>query len=242
MSSLAIVKRAPRLSDEVARQLGGAIRSGKFAPGDRLPSEKELAEQFEVSRMVVREAMSRLKSDALVETRQGLGAFVSAEPGKGLFRLEAQGPSADDLHNIFQLRVAVEGAAASLAAVNATPAEVATMQQALLDLDADIAAGRDGIEPDNRFHAAIAGASRNPYFDRFLAFLGANLREAIAHARANTRVRHPDRIVPVQREHERVLAAIRQRDAAEAEAAMRAHLSCAMERLGLGPFASEIKR
>ena len=56
------IVRAPRLSDEVARQLGAAIRGGDFLPGSRLPSEKELAERFDVSRMVVREAMSRLKA------------------------------------------------------------------------------------------------------------------------------------------------------------------------------------
>lgn len=119
MSSFTSVSRAPRLSDEVARQLTAAIRSGEFAPGAPLPSEKELAERFEVSRVVVREAMSRLKSDELIDTRQRLGAFVAAEPGRGLFRLEPD-PAVKDLHDIFQLRVAVEGAAAGLAAVRAS--------------------------------------------------------------------------------------------------------------------------
>lgn len=236
MTFIASVTRAPRLSDEVARQLTAAIRTGEFAPGARLPSEKELAERFDVSRMVVREAMSRLKSDELIDTRQGLGAFVSAEPGRGLFRLEPDPAAVKDLHDIFQLRVAVEGAAAGLAAVRANRSELAAMRASLRDMKIGIAGGEDDIAADNRFHATIAQASRNPYFDRFLTFLGANLHGAIAKARSNTAARHPESILAVQAEHEAVFAAIEQRDALGAEAAMRGHLSAAMERLGLGPF------
>lgn len=239
--SIASVVRGPRLSDEVARRLGAAIRDGDFLPGARLPSEKELAERFDVSRVVVREAMSRLKSDELIETRQGLGAFVSAVPGRGLFRLESDPAAVRDLRNIFQLRVAVEGAAAGLAAVSATRGELAAMRRALRDMMNASPGRHDDVEADNRFHAAIAKASRNPYFDRFLTFLGANLHAAIAKARSNTAARHPDRILTVQAEHEAVFAAIEQRDAFGAEAAMRGHLSAAMERLGLGPFAGSTR-
>lgn len=236
MTSITTVTRAPRLSDEVARQLAAAIRTGEFAPGARLPSEKELAERFDVSRMVVREAMSRLKSDELIDTRQGLGAFVAAEPGRGLFRLEPDPAAVKDLHDIFQLRVAVEGAAAGLAAVRASRSELATMRACLHDMTIAIAGKEDDVAADNRFHATIARASRNPYFDRFLTFLGANLHGSIARARSNTAARHPESVLAVQAEHEAVFAAIEQRDAPAAEAAMRGHLSAAMERLGLGPF------
>jgi GntR family transcriptional repressor for pyruvate dehydrogenase complex len=234
--TIASIVRAPRLSDEVARQLGAAIRGGDYLPGARLPSEKELAERFDVSRMVVREAMSRLKSDELIETRQGLGAFVSAEPGRGLFRLQPDPAVVEDLHGIFELRVAVEGTAAGLAAVRANRRELTAMRASLRDMNVSIAGAADDIEADNRFHATIARASRNPYFDRFLTFLGANLHGAIAEARANTAVRHPASVRAVQAEHEAVFAAIERRDAVGAEAAMRGHLSAAMERLGLGPF------
>ncbi len=144
-----------------------------------------------------------------------------------------------DLHDIFQLRVAVEGAAAGLAAVRANRSELAAMRACLRDMKTAIAGKDDDIEADNRFHAAIARASRNPYFDRFLVFLGANLHGAIAKARSNTAARHPESIRMVQAEHEAVFAAIERRDAPGAEAAMRGHLSAAMERLGLGPFAGE---
>ncbi|MEW6256599.1 MAG: FadR/GntR family transcriptional regulator [Pseudomonadota bacterium] len=228
------IARAPRLSDEVAARLGDAIRAGVFAAGQRLPSEKELSERFAVSRMVIREAMSRLKSEELVETRQGLGAFVKTDPGKALYRLGEPALSPAGLRHIFQLRVAVEGAAASLAAVHADAQAIAAIAQAIADLRADLEAGQDGAEADRRFHQAVAAASKNPYLESFLAFLGANLREVIALARANTRERHPDHIAAVQLEHEAVLEAVAAHAPQRAESAMRAHLSRAQERLGLG--------
>ncbi len=227
------IPRAPRLSDEVASRLGEAIRAGDFAAGQRLPSEKELSERFAVSRMVIREAMSRLKSDELVETRQGLGAFVKADPGKGLFRLAEPALSPSGLRHIFQLRVAVEGAAASLAAVHADAPAIAAIEKAIEELRADLEAGLDGAEADRRFHQAVAAASKNPYLESFLAFLGANLREVIALARSNTRERYPDHIAAVQLEHEAVLEAVAAHAPQRAERAMRAHLSQAQERLGL---------
>ena len=232
-----VVARAPRLSEVVADRLGAAIRDGDFAPGERLPTEKELAERYEVSRMVVREAMSRLRSESLVETRQGLGAFVTAEPGKDLFRLDADTEAAGNLRHVFQLRIAVEGTAARLAAINGGPDDHDEMRRALHRLKQDIALGRDGTDADSSFHAAIARASGNPYMLRFLAFLGANLRGAIAQARSNTAERLPDRILIVEAEHEAVLAAIVDGNPAAAEQAMRHHLGSAMERLGLGAFA-----
>ncbi|MEO3999678.1 FadR/GntR family transcriptional regulator [Mesorhizobium sp. CAU 1732] len=232
------VERAPRLSEVVARRLGAAIRTGDFAPGQKLPTEKELAERYDVSRMVVREAMSRLRSEGLIDSRQGLGAFVAAEPGKALFRLDEAAEAHGNLRHVFQLRIAVEGTAARLAAINSDACNHEEMRSALLLLKEAIASGRDGTGDDSNFHLAIARASGNPYILRFLAFLGANLREAIAQARSNTAARLPERVMLVEAEHEAVLAAIVEGDAPGAEQAMRQHLCSAMERLGLGSFSA----
>lgn len=238
MRNLVSVARSPRLSDEVARQLSGAIHAGDFGPGVRLPAERELAERFGVSRVVVREAMAQLKTEGLVESRQGLGAFVAPEPTRSMFRIvhHADDITLCDLRNLFQLRIAVESSGARLAAVHAAPDDLQRMHLAFAALADDIAADRDGIDADERFHAAVAAASRNPYYERFLVFVGGNLKSAISSARRNTAERHPDRIHLVQAEHEAVLQAISRGDAAGAERAMLAHLSGAMERLGLGTF------
>lgn len=231
-----VVERAPRLSEIVARRLAATIRSGGFVPGQKLPTEKELADRYEVSRVVVREAMSQLRSEGLVETRQGRGAFVSAEPQKALFRLDEDADATGNLRHIFQLRIAIEGTAARLAAVNATPQQVDGMRAELASLKEAIDNQLDGTDADSRFHAAIAQASGNPYLSRFLAFLGANLRAAIGQARSNTAAHLPDRVMLVEAEHEAVMSAIAAGDGPAAEAAMRRHLCDAMERLGLGSF------
>src|SRR3546814_11490133 len=83
--------RSTGFSDSLASRLAAAIRAGEFAPGARLPTEKQLVERYAVSRAVVREAIARLKTDGFVETRQGAGAFVTAKPGSANFRLVAPG-------------------------------------------------------------------------------------------------------------------------------------------------------
>jgi GntR family transcriptional repressor for pyruvate dehydrogenase complex len=231
-----VVERAPRLSEIVARRLAATIRTGGFVPGQKLPTEKELAERYEVSRVVVREAMSQLRSEGLVDTRQGLGAFVAAEPEKALFRLDEDADAKGNLRHIFQLRIAIEGTAARLAAINAKPADIDEMRAALASLKEAIENQRDGTDADSRFHAAIAHASSNPYLSRFLAFLGANLRAAIGQARSNTAAHLPDRVMLVEAEHEAVMSAIAAGDGPAAELAMRRHVCNAMERLGLGSF------
>jgi len=76
------VERSPRLPEEVVSSLSAAIAKGELRPGDKLPSEFELAADFGVARTVVREAISQLKYDGVIESRQGVGAFV-AQPDNG---------------------------------------------------------------------------------------------------------------------------------------------------------------
>src|SRR5215212_6904340 len=110
------IERPPVLSDQIVAVLERHIRSGKIAPGCRLPSERELCAEFGVSRMVVREAIARLKGDGYINTRQGFGASVPAQPGFLSYRLPATSRlSRDDLSHIMELRFAVEVMATQLA-------------------------------------------------------------------------------------------------------------------------------
>src|SRR5574337_1559670 len=124
MGEIEPVARPSRLSDVVAADLEAWLRDGAWVAGAQLPSEKVLAERFGVSRAVVREAVSRLKADGWVESRQGAGAFVAHQPGRGSFRLIPGGAGlADSLENIFELRLLVETGAAELAARRRTAAD-----------------------------------------------------------------------------------------------------------------------
>ncbi|MGH2357436.1 MAG: FadR/GntR family transcriptional regulator, partial [Candidatus Limnocylindria bacterium] len=165
---LAPVTRPAQLSHHVVRTLERSIRGGLLGPGQRLPTEKALGRRFAVSRAVVREAIARLKSDGYVETRQGAGAFVAARPGLLSFKLTAEEPlGREDLRQIQELRIAVEGAAAELAARRRTGADIAAIRAELDTMAEAIRRGTDGSDADGRFHRAIARATHNPYVGRF---------------------------------------------------------------------------
>ena len=205
--------RPVALGDQIAAEIERRIRTGEICPGSRLASERELCAEFEVSRVVVREAIARLKNDGYIATRQGAGARVPLQPGRLSYRL----PIADeleraDLVHIVEMRFAVEVLAAELAALRHTASDLAAMRQALDAMNAALDAGVDGSEADDRFHHAIAAATRNPHLTRFVEFLrfqfGATRRVTWSeHAHASGEARK------AQREHERIFAAIRSRDA-----------------------------
>ena len=110
--------RPPRnLTSELARRLGDEIVAGKLAPRTRLPTEHALMETFGVSRTVVREAIAALRAEGLVETRQGSGAFVAADPRRRPFRIDPEGlRSIPQVLDVMELRICVEVEAAGLAA------------------------------------------------------------------------------------------------------------------------------
>src|SRR5919106_4508659 len=106
-----------KLSRRLFEQLAEQIRSGRFAPGARLPTEQALTRAARVSRTVVREAVAALRAEGLVVTRQGVGAFVSAEPQRAPFRIEPERmQTLDDILGVMELRLGVEVEAAGIAA------------------------------------------------------------------------------------------------------------------------------
>jgi GntR family transcriptional repressor for pyruvate dehydrogenase complex len=219
------------LTDELASQLQAEIISGKRKPGERLPTEQEIAKRSGVSRAVVREAISRLKQDGLVETRQGLGAFVSRSGQSSAFRI---GPdvSRKELALIFQLRTTLEVEAAGLAAELRSARQLKSMREALAHIAQAIERGDDGSEPDAAFHQSIAKASGNHYFSDFMQFLESRIHAAIGIARLNS-ARHEGWGEKVQLEHKRIYDMVAAGSSDGARAAMRHHLVSAATRLGL---------
>lgn len=227
-----VVRRKP-LPDEVAGVLEREIVEGRIERGARLPTEAELAKEFGVSRNVVREAVARLKQDGLIESRQGLGAFVSAHPVSLSYRIGTENLSAeDDLRHVFELRAEVETGAAALAAQRRTEAQLTAIREALEDMGRAISNEGDGVAADAAFHRAIAEASNNPYYRDLMIFLAVGVAQSIAAARENSALF--DEWTPTaQREHERICEAIADRDPAAARLAVRSHLTRAARRLGL---------
>src|SRR5690348_1593713 len=214
-----------KLSRRLFEQLAEQIKSGRLAPGERLPTEQALTRAAKVSRTVVREAVAALRAEGLVITRQGVGAFVSAEPQRAPFRIEPEHlDSLDNVLNVMELRLGVEIESAGLAAERATRAQVRAIGAALHALDQAIAAGRAAVDEDIGFHRAIAEATANPEFARFLQFIGRHLipRRTVSGL--------PERmggqrayLALIQEEHRRIYDAIAAAEPKAAREAMRRH-------------------
>lgn len=221
-----------RLSEQLSEVLALSIRDGKLAPGHRLPTEGALVRRFGVSRTVVREALSRLKTMGLVDSRQGFGAFVknSAPPALEHLALAPDG-SLDAVMQMVEVRRALETESAALAALRRSPHDLRQIKAALQALEQAVAAGGDGVPEDVAFHAAIAGAAANPYLLATLAYLSRFLLDATRVTRANEATR-ADFAQQVRDEHAAIVRAIEARDAVAARLAGATHMVNAAERIG----------
>lgn len=212
------------LTAQVADLLQDAIHSGVYPLGTKLPSGKTLGQMYGVSQAVIREATERLRSKGLIDSRQGSGCVVKARTEAEGFKVLG-GPDADkrEMSSVFELRLDLEGAAAALAAVRRTEADLKTLSGILNELAKNLHDLDAGVELDLAFHTAVAAATHNPYYGNLLKYLNLQLRQAVHAARYNAIVNDP---LPqtVQREHFAVFEAIHARDANGARAAVMLHL------------------
>jgi DNA-binding FadR family transcriptional regulator len=223
---------AHKLSRALFEQLAEQIKSGKLAPGARLPTEEALTRAARVSRTVVREAVAALRAEGLVITRQGVGAFVSAAPQHAPFRIEPERmQTLGDVLNVMELRLGVEIESAGIAAERASRSQVKAIGLALDAIERAAASGKSAVDEDLGFHRAIADATGNPEFGRFLQFIGRHLipRRTVSGLpkRMGGRKAYLELI---QEEHRRIFAAIRERTPSAAREAMRRHLTRSLER------------
>jgi GntR family transcriptional regulator, transcriptional repressor for pyruvate dehydrogenase complex len=228
-----LARRRPRsLAHDVVDALGGRIRDGSLAPGEKLPTEAAIMEEFGVSRTVVREAISRLQAAGLVATRHGVGTFVVGLGDPSTFRISPEHlGTLQDVIAVLELRIAVETESAALAAMRRTPANGETLRKALRTFMSALEQGRDAVGADFQFHLEIARATQNHHFADLMATLGGMM---IPRARLEP----PGPLTPerqaylrrVNAEHESIVDAIAQQDPEAARAAMRTHLANSRER------------
>lgn len=220
-----------RLSDRLASRLMAQIGSGALKPGDRLPTEQQLALAHGVSRTVVREAVHQLKSKALVTSRQGSGVFVAQPPAHRPLAFDpAVLASVQSVVHVAEVRRVLEGEIAALAAERATRSQIAALRRALKAIDTAVADGGDGVDEDLAFHRLIGEATGNPQFRLLIGFLEQYLREAMRITRGNE-ARRSDFMVAVQQEHRAIVEAIAGRDPAQARHHAIRHLVNGQERL-----------
>jgi DNA-binding FadR family transcriptional regulator len=223
--------RAPNLPSQVARMISDEILAGRIQVGDRLPTERELAETFGVSRNVVREAIARLRFEGAVEPRQGSGVFVSGNQANSALRLDAEILRDRSLFaNLFELRSILEVEAAGLAAARRSRKHLTAVRAALERLY-NSQRTPQSVDADLEFHRAIARASDNVYVAMFVNFISEHVRASIGQA--NERVDAATRERINKEEHGEIYAAIKAKDVERARESMRWHIAKAMGRLGL---------
>ena len=224
------IKPGAYLSDQVADVLAADIRAGRLAAGDKLPTEAALVNQFSVSRTVVREAVSRLKSLGLVDSRQGSGVFVRDVSFSPLNFDARSAVSKQAVIQMVEVRRALEAEVAELAAKRRNQADIKRIRESIALLDKAVQAGGDGVDEDVQYHRAIADASRNPFLIGTLEYLGQFLRGSTRVTRANE-ARRADFARQVRDEHEMILRAIEAGDAAAARKAAAQHMDNAIQRI-----------
>lgn len=219
------VPPTPSRASELVERLASEIKTN-LEPGARLPTEQAMMSAYGVSRTVVREAVAALRAEGLVETRQGVGAFVTRDVQRRPFRIDpTEVRSIGDVLHVMELRTGVEVEAAGIAAERITPVSRQRIGSVLQAFDAALRRGEAAIEEDSRFHQAIADATRNPQFGRFLEFLG---RFLIPRQSVRVGLQRPQDLKAylerIQAEHQRIFEAIKNGDSTAARRAMRAHL------------------
>lgn len=220
-------KPRKNLTEKVINNIKARVNEGELKPGDKLPTEPKMIEQFGVSRTVIREAIASLKADGLVEPKHGVGVFIRA-PQKPEHELSLLTQHTDKLSGTIEaleLRMAVEIESAALAAVRCSPAQEADICDCFYAYESKIQKGENTEKEDFDFHVAIATATNNQHFVEFLTLLGqktiprARLREEAGLAR------DPELEKQLNAEHKEILDAIVERNPDRAREAMRKHLA-----------------
>lgn len=211
-----------RLYEQIVAQIEERILSGDLRDGDRLPTERELAEQFGVSRTAVREAINALVQRGLVEAHPGRGTFVrygTSEAVRHSLGLMMRMGRAAGLANLVEIREILEPEIAARAAMRATEEQIAIIREAVENMEAALDDADAFIEADDRFHLALAESTQNPLI---LTLLDPIVE--LLHEQRKRISLVEGGLKRGQYHHKRILKAIVRRDPEAARKAMHAHL------------------
>jgi GntR family transcriptional repressor for pyruvate dehydrogenase complex len=216
-----------RVSDRVAAKLMDMIARGELTPGQRLPGERQLAEQMQVSRVSVRAALQQLKTQGFLSAVQGGGTRVLSTAGdmdpalSEMIRVKF-----DNLYDLAEIRVILESWAARRAALHATPEQVAEIARTITAM-AQPTRGRLRAADDVDFHVAIGKAAGSPVYMHILSVIRDTLTQMLEFHRNELFDRSEDKAVLAQ--HRAIHRAIDRHDPDAAATAMTAHLSWVLE-------------
>lgn len=215
-----------RLYQQIADQIRALIDKGDYAPGVRLPPERELAQQLGVSRPSVREALIALEIEGSVEVRMGAGVYVCSQTQR---KPQAQVGMGESPVELMRARSAIEGTVVTMACARLTPEALAGLRQILDGMLAAMAQNRSPLALDRQFHLAIAALAGNAVLERLVAELFDERHSPIAE-RLSTRAESAQTWAAALQEHEAIWRALEARDALGAQTALRMHLQASEQR------------
>lgn len=226
MVELEPLPTSERLYLRVARRIAELVKSGDVKPGDRLPSERVLADMLQVSRPSIREAMIALEVSGLIEVRTGSGIFVTEQDGSSsissVLTDDGVGP-----FEILEMRLVLEPEVCALAADRITDEMLDRLSElfvAMKDLN-----GKPEMEAiDREFHTLIANAAENTAMAQTIEWLW-RLRVQSGFSRGYHRLIVEEGVFPTLEEHKAIIDALVARDPEAARQAMRTHLLAATE-------------
>ncbi|MDW7651613.1 MAG: FadR/GntR family transcriptional regulator [Bacillota bacterium] len=214
-----------RVYEEILEQIKGLVSEGELKPGDRLISERELAERLQVSRASIREAFSALDMMGILESKPGGGTFIREVPQDSMIKPLAlmlmlyQNNSLE----VLEVRAMLEAGSAALAARRITPEGLEKIREALEEMEQDVMLGAIGELPDARFHLAVAEAADNQILIRLMNTVSDLIVETMRYSRERM-FQTPGNKVKLLQQHKEIYKAIVARDSEAAREAMRAHL------------------
>lgn len=211
-----------RLYEDIVQQFHSLIRQGVLQHGARLPSERMLAEQFNVSRSSVREAIRSLELQGLVVSRRGSGTFINTEAIESVVALLASTLSTgnETMKEIFEVRHLLEPQIAAVAATRADQDEVQRLADILEEQQQQLAQGETGVDADTAFHFALAAATHNSALVKVVSAV-----EDILRLSRDKSLQEPGRAKRSLDSHRQILEKVRSGDAEGARTAMEYHLT-----------------
>ena len=207
--------RRPNLPAMIANRLRAQIVSGELPPGSKLPGHRELAADHAVSVGSMREAISMLISNGLIETRAGRGTYVTASPGSAERPRAGMPLLRQEIEELTEARRVIEVQLAALAAERATPEQIEALQRVTERLEAAAANPYEYPEADVEFHLVLAEAAGNRYLLQAMVDIRALLRQDMELG-AEAAIRRFGDLRPSVESHRQLAAAIADKDPARA--------------------------
>ncbi|MGE5524434.1 MAG: FadR/GntR family transcriptional regulator [Rhodospirillaceae bacterium] len=221
-------RKSKEAAQRVREFIVNAAGDGTYAPGSRLPTERELAEQFAIPRNAVRKMLAQLEAEGCITRHVGRGTFLAQPATSSAGDLDS-GAAHTSPAELMEARMRIEPALAELIVTHATPADFERMEVCLER--AERAATLDEFELwDAALHEAMAAATHNNFVGRVLNMVTA-ARQQAEWGKLKDRIVTPDRRVRYQEEHRAIVRALKARDAEQARQAILAHLEHASRNL-----------